>query len=164
VRKPQSKNKITIHTATIADAATFLELVDALANYEKLTPPDAQARKRLIQDMSGTKPHFQAFIAEYEGHPAGYAIAFETYSSFLALPTLFIEDIFVLPAYRRKKVGYALFATLAEEALRRNCGRMEWTVLDWNKLAIDFYKRTGAVHMKEWQLFRLERKNIEHLL
>jgi GNAT superfamily N-acetyltransferase len=158
------KKKIVVRPALDADSSILLELVDALADYEKLTPPDAQGKARLLKDMSGINPRFYAFIAEYDGRPAGYSIYFETYSSFQAFPKLYIEDIFVLPTYRSKKVGYALFVTLVEEAVRRGCGQMEWTVLHWNQLAIDFYKRLGAVQMKEWQLFCLKRRDMERIL
>ena len=142
---------VTIRKATPRDAAVILSLVDALAAYEKLSPPDAGAKERLVRDMSGDRPRFDAYLAEVDGKGAGYAFVFETYSSFLALPTLYLEDLFVLPEYRKKRIGHALFSSIVKEAHRRGCGRMEWTVLDWNHLAIDFYKRLGAAHMKEWQ-------------
>jgi GNAT superfamily N-acetyltransferase len=104
------------------------------------------------------------FLAEYDGRAVGYAFVFETYSSFLALPTLFLEDLFVLPEYRSKRVGYSLFTAMVAEAHRRGCGRMEWAVLDWNQLAIDFYKRFGATHLKEWQVYRLVREDMERIL
>jgi GNAT superfamily N-acetyltransferase len=113
--------------------------------------------------MSVDHPRFEVYIAEFEGKPAGYAITLESYSSFLALPTLYIEDFFVLPEYRKKKLGYAIFVTLAKEALHRGCGRMEWTALDWNTLATDFYKRTGGKHVKDLQFFRMLRPEIERL-
>ena len=90
-----------------------------------------------------------------DGYPVGYAIILETYSSFLALPTLYLEDLFVLPEYRGRKAGLALFEEVRAEAQRRGCGRIEWTVLDWNQLAIDFYTRLGGEHLKEWQLYRI---------
>jgi GNAT superfamily N-acetyltransferase len=155
-----SHSPITIRRAGTADAENFLGLIDALADYEKLNPPDAEARKRLIGDMTGSRPRFDAFLAETGGVAVGYSIVFETYSSFLALPTLYLEDLFVLPEYRSKKVGYLLFTAMAREAHRRGCGRMEWAVLDWNKLAIDFYKRLDATHMKEWHLYRLTRDQL----
>lgn len=153
-----------VRPATPADAETVLALVDALADYEKLQRPDAEAKKRLIRDMFGERRRIEAYLGEYEGKPVGYAFVFETYSSFLALPTLYLEDLFILPDYRSKKVGYALFRAMVAEAYRRGCGRMEWTVLDWNRLAIDFYRRLGATHMKEWQLYRLLRSDMEKLL
>lgn len=154
----------TIRKATPADAEAVLSLVDALADYEKLKRPDADARKRLVSDMFSERPRIEAFLAEHDGKSVGYAFVFETYSSFLALPTLYLEDLFVLPEYRSKKIGYALFTAMVAEAHRRGCGRMEWTVLDWNQLAIDFYKKLGATHMKEWHLYRLLRPDMENIL
>lgn len=154
----------TVRKATPADAESILSLVDALAEYERLAPPDAEAKKRLIRDMFTEPPRLNAYLAELDGKPAGYAFVFETYSSFLALPTLYLEDLFVLPEYRSKKAGYALFAAMVKEAYTRGCGRMEWTVLEWNQLAIDFYKRLGASHMRDWHLYRLVRSDMEKLL
>lgn len=155
---------IRIRKAERADAPAVLKLVHGLAEYEKLPPPDAEAQTRLIQDMFSSPPRIQAYLGEYNGTAAGYAFVFETYSSFLAMPTLYLEDIFVLPEFRNKKIGYALFTAMVAEAHRRGCGRMEWTVLDWNLLAIDFYNRMGARHMKEWQLHRLDRGDMERIL
>ena len=142
----------SVRRATAADAESILKLVDALADYESLARPTSEAKKRLVTDMG---KRFDAWIAELDGKSAGYAFVFETYSSFLALPTLYLEDLFVLPEFRSRKVGLALFSEVVEEAKRRGCGRVEWTVLDWNELAINFYKRAGAAHMKEWHLYRI---------
>ena len=161
--KPNFPAGVDVRRATPADAAVFLKLVVALADYEKLESTDEAARARLVIDMSGPRPRYEVYMAEFEGEPAGYAIALESYSSFLALPTLYVEDLFVLPEYRKKKVGYAIFVTLAKEALRRGCGRMEWTALDWNTLATDFYKRAGGKHVKDLQFFRMLRPEIELL-
>jgi GNAT superfamily N-acetyltransferase len=155
---------LTIRPALPADAETILLLVRGLADYEQLPPPDRAAQDRLIRDMFSTPPRIQAFLAEYEGVAAGYTFIFETYSSFLAFPTLYLEDLFVLPGYRKKKVGYALFVAMVAEAHRRGCGRMEWSVLDWNTLAIDFYKRLGATHLKEWHVYRLGRNDMEDII
>jgi GNAT superfamily N-acetyltransferase len=146
---------VEIRRAREADAGVLLSLIDALAEYEKLLPPDSAARDRLVRDGFGSAPRFEAHLAVLEGAPVGYAITFETYSSFLALPTLYLEDLFVLPEARRHGVGTAFFRYLAAEALRRGCGRMEWVVLDWNRLAIDFYERLGARRMTEWYTYRL---------
>ncbi|MBP1691616.1 MAG: GCN5-related N-acetyltransferase [Bacteroidetes bacterium] len=153
-----------IRPAQVNDRDRILQLVRGLADYEKLPPPDGAAQERLIRDMFSSPPRIQAYLAEVEGRPAGYAFVFETYSSFLALPTLYLEDLFVLPEFRNRKVGYALFTHMVAEAHRRGCGRMEWTVLDWNVLAIDFYKRLGAKHMKEWHLYRLVRTEMAQIL
>lgn len=153
-----------IRAATPADAPAILSLVLGLAAYEKLDPPDAAAQERLIRDMFSTPPRIQAFLAEIDGTPAGYAFIFETYSSFLALPTLYLEDLFVLPEFRSRKAGYALFTHVVAEAHRRGCGRMEWSVLTWNRLAIDFYVRLGAKHLSDWAVYRLTRPDMETIL
>src|SRR5512140_3459860 len=153
-----------VRRARREDADTILRLVDALADYEHLQRPDGEARKRLIHDLFSDRPRLECYLCEVDGAALGYAFIFETYSSFLALPTLYLEDLFVLPAQRKKKAGYALFTAMVAEAHRRGCGRMEWTVLDWNQLAKDFYERLGAKHMKEWQLYRLMRKDMQQIL
>jgi GNAT superfamily N-acetyltransferase len=161
---PSAVPGVTIRPAVRTDAETILHLVRGLADYEELPPPDRAAQDRLIRDMFSTPPRIQAFLGEFEGVAAGYTFIFETYSSFLAFPTLYLEDLFVLPAYRKKKVGYALFAAMVAEAHRRGCGRMEWSVLDWNTPAIDFYKRFGASHLREWQVYRLVRNDMERII
>jgi GNAT superfamily N-acetyltransferase len=155
--------QVLIRKAIPADGPVILGLIRALADYEKLPPPDDAAQKRLLADAFAEHARFEVFLAEVkEDAPAhsaptavGYAIVFETYSSFLALPTLYLEDIFVLEACRKRQIGYALFQFCAKEAHRRGCGRMEWTVLDWNEPSIRFYKRQGAEHMAEWLHYRL---------
>ena len=159
----QFSTDIRIRKAGIGDADVFLALIDALAAYEKLEPPDAEAKSRLVLDAFGPSPRIEAFLAEYQGAPAAYAITFASYSSFLASPSLYLEDIFVLPEFRSRKVGAALFFALATLAKQRGCARMEWTVLDWNRLALDFYARLGARHMREWQLHRLTRAELDAL-
>ncbi len=153
-----------VRRARQEDGSTILDLVDALADYEHLDRPDAQARERLIHDLFSERPRLECYLSEIAGKAVGYAFVFETYSSFLALPSLYLEDLFVLPEYRKNKAGYALFSALVAEAHARGCGRMEWTVLDWNQLAKDFYDRLGAKHMKEWQLYRLVRSDMENIL
>lgn len=155
---------IQVRRAEAQDAGTLLHLIEALAHYEKLTPPDDAAKGRLVRDIFGEKPRLDAFLAEADGVPAGYALVFETYSSFLALPTLFLEDFFVLPSYRGQKVGSKLFRAMVAEAKQRGCGRMEWSVLDWNRLAIDFYERMGARRMQEWLYYRLLPEDMDRLL
>src|SRR5437016_1895290 len=152
-----SQNGIVVRRATPDDAATLISLILGLAEYEKLPPPDEAAQQRLLADAFGPNPRFEVFFAEADGEVAGYAFTFETYSTFLALPSLYLEDLFVLPRFRGKGIGYALMLHLAKEAVMRGCGRMEWTVLDWNRHAIDFYDRLGAKHMAEWYFYRLDR-------
>lgn len=152
-----------IRKAREADGPAFLMLIDALADYEVLERPDEAARARLLRDGFGPAPRYEAFLAFVDGRPVGYAIVYETYSSFLALPTLYLEDIFVLPEFRSRKAGLTLFLHCARLARERGCGRMDWTVLHWNDLARQFYLRLGAEHLEQWQLYRLTRSQIEAL-
>jgi GNAT superfamily N-acetyltransferase len=153
---------VIVRAAGPSDVDAFLELVDALADYEELERPTPEARERLRRDGLGAGPRrFLAYLAEVDGRPVGYAIAFHTYSSFLALPTFYLEDLFVVPEARSRGVGRALFRFLAGEAVRAGCGRMEWAVLDWNRLAIDFYERLGARHLAEWHTYRLTREQLD---
>ncbi len=160
---------ITVRRAAREDALALSHLIAALAEFERLEPPDADAQARLVRDgwpEEGARPRFTAWLAEIddgpEGKPqaVGYAITFETYSSFLARPTLYIEDIFVLPSYRRRAVGTALMRRLIQEAWESGCGRMEWVVLEWNEGAQQFYRRLGAQHLTEWQYYRLRREEM----
>jgi len=145
------------------DVPRLLDLIDGLADYEKLPRPDAAARERLARDASGPSPRFRTLLGEVDGQVVGYAIYFFTYSTFLAKPTLYLEDIFVLPEFRGQGAGKALFRACAAEAVREGCGRMEWQVLDWNKPSIDFYERAGARLQKEWVPCRLTGEALEAL-
>ncbi len=146
---------IVVNRAQQSDGQAFLELVDALADYEKLPRPTEDAKARLLTDAFGEAPRFGLFIARDNDVPVGYAVVFETYSTFLALPTLYLEDLFVHPQSRGTGAGSALFARVRQEAKARGCGRLEWACLNWNQLAIDFYARRGADHLDEWRSYRL---------
>lgn len=158
------EQKTLVRRAVQEDGPCLLRLVEELARYEKLKAPDAEAQRRLLADLFGPSPRLEALVGFSRGVPAGYAFILETYSSFLALPTLYLEDLFVLPDHRESGLGSELFLAAAREARARGCGRMEWAVLDWNTLAIRFYERRGAGHMKEWQLWRLTAGEIDALL
>lgn len=155
---------IEVRKAVTADGPVILQLIDALAAYEKLDPPDAEAKARLLGDLFSERPRVESFLAIVDGVPAGYTFIFETYSTFLALPTLYLEDFFVLPEYRSQKVGSALFREMISQADARGCGRMEWSVLDWNQLAIDFYERYGARRLWEWHAYRFVRSDFSRIL
>ncbi len=155
---------VTIRRAREDDGPSIVRLITALADFEKLPPPDEAAQARLLNDAFGPRPRFEIFLAEHEGAVAGYAFVFETYSTFLALPTLYLEDLFVLEEYRGRRVGYALFLHCAQEAVRRGCGRFEWTVLDWNRHAISFYERLGARHLDDWRIYRLDQEGLSRLV
>jgi GNAT superfamily N-acetyltransferase len=163
-KKEYSSSRLSVRKVRRGDEKTFLSLVDALADYEKLKRPSGQARRRLIRDGFGKPKRFGAYLAFLGSKAVGYAIIFETYSSFLALPTLYLEDIFISPEYRSQGIGWKLFRTCVEEARRRGCGRMEWVVLDWNNTAIRFYKKIGARRLTEWLTFRLDRNSIRSIL
>lgn len=153
-----------VRRARPEEAPVLLQLILGLAEYEKLEPPDEAAQQRLVRDIFGEKPRLEAWLVFVNGEAAGYALVFETYSSFLALPTLYLEDIFVKPEHRGCGAGKALFLRLVEEAERRGCGRMEWVVLDWNRPALDFYERFGARRLDEWITMRLTRADFGRIL
>ncbi len=151
------RNQPTIRRAERADAEALLALITALADFEHLPPPDDAARARLVEHGFGEHPKFEAYLAEWEGTPGpvGYAFVFETYSTFLARPTLYLEDLFVLPDFRSRGIGKALLHFCMGLARERGCGRMEWTCLDWNVSAQRVYENLGAKRMSEWYLYRL---------
>ncbi len=147
------------------DSRGILELLMALADFEHLDPPDSAAKRRIIRDIFSKKKSLRLFVAAdaISGKLIGYALYFYTYSSFLARPTLYLEDIFVLEKHRRRGIGRDLFMTCVSEAKRTNCGRMEWSVLTWNEHAIEFYEKLGAKRLEEWRQFRLTRESIKEL-
>ena len=156
---------VNVRPLRASDLDTFLSLIEALAEYENLPPPDAQARIRLAQDAMASPPRFQVLLGELNGSVVGYAVFFETYSTFLALPTLYLEDLFVLPEARRNGLGEALVRECALEAMQRGCGRMEWQVLAWNDLAIGFYEAVGASPLHaDWQCYRLDGVALQRLV
>jgi len=158
-----TKSEIVVRQASVEDAHAFISLVNGLAEYEKLPPPDAKGRERLIEAAFGPRKRFDVLIAEFGSTAIGYAVIFETYSTFLARPKLFLEDLFVNPEYRRSGAGDALIKACAREAIARECARMEWVVLDWNEPAMRFYRARGATHLKEWYTFSLNEKELKRL-
>jgi GNAT superfamily N-acetyltransferase len=159
------EKQFSLRRATRADGAGLIKLIIALAQFEKLDPPDAAAQERLIEHGFGERPRFETwlgFVPELN-EPVAYAIIFETYSSFLARPTLYLEDIFVLPEFRGRGIGSALLRQCIKLAHERDCGRVEWTCLDWNTRAQCVYEKLGARRMSEWYLYRLTRERIQEL-
>ncbi len=146
----------TIRPARPGDGEAFIGLVRALAAFEKLSPPDDAAVRRLVADAFGPRPRFDLLVAEVQEMVRGYALFFETYSSFRALPSLYLEDLFVHPDVRGRGIGGAMMRELARTAVRRGCGRFEWTVLDWNEGAQRFYRSLGAGILREWFLCRVD--------
>jgi GNAT superfamily N-acetyltransferase len=149
-----SAGALAIRAAEPQDVRVLLELLGELAEYERLTD-QLRATPELMQEaLFGERPAAEALIAELEGEPAGYALFFQTFSTFLALPGIWLEDLFVRPTCRRHGVGRALLAAVAARARERG-GRLEWSALDWNELALDFYASLGAQQMKTWITHRL---------
>jgi len=152
---------VTVRRAMTADGEALIRLIRGLADYEHLTGPDAAAAERIVADLDR---RYTAWLAETNGRAIGYAITFETYSTFRGLPKLYLEDIFVEPGARSTGAGFALFCIVVEEAVSRGCDALEWEALDWNQLALDFYARVGGEHSKEWLPYRLGREGMERLL
>jgi GNAT superfamily N-acetyltransferase len=144
-----------IRTATADDVPLILGFIRDLAIYEKLLPEVVATEETLRRTLFGDPPAAHVVIAEVAGQPAGFALYFFNYSTFLAQPGLYLEDLFVKPEFRERGIGKVLLLHLAKIANARGCGRMEWSVLDWNQPAIEFYEKIGARRMKEWQTCRL---------
>ncbi|HET6447814.1 MAG TPA: GNAT family N-acetyltransferase [Conexibacter sp.] len=147
---------IEIRPTTREDVALLLELIGALADYERLRDELHATSELLEQHLFGAQPAAEAVIAEADGQAVGYALFFSTFSTFLARPGLWLEDLFVLPARRRGGVGRALLEHVAQLAVARDCGRLEWSALDWNEPALAFYRGLGARRLPEWHLHRLD--------
>lgn len=148
-------SEITVRRAAAEDASTVTNLITALAEYERLTPPDAAGRGRLSAEMASVNPRFEAYLAEFRGLAVGCAIVFEVFGTFIAKPKLYIEDLFVLPEYRGQGAGKALFLAMVEQAKSRGCAKLEWTALDWNTPAHDFYRKMGGRRVDALQVFLL---------
>jgi len=142
----------------------FLVLVKMLADYEKLEQHSDKACDRLRRDGLSDCPKYEAYLAKIDDKFVGYIIYFMSYSSFLALPSLYLEDIFVLKEYRNKNIGQKLFNFCVKKAKQKNCGRIEWHVLDWNKPGLNFYKKINAKHMSEWHYYRLTKDEFDKFL
>lgn len=153
-----------IREATRKDVPALLKLIKDLAVYERLLDQVVTTEELLAGAGFGEERYFRALLAEdAEKQAIGFALYFFTFSTFLARPTLYLEDLFVLPELRGRGVGKALLRELAKIALAKGCGRMEWAVLNWNQPAIDFYRSLGALPQEEWTTFRLTGEAIERL-
>jgi GNAT superfamily N-acetyltransferase len=146
---------LTIRPATAADVPLILEFIRELAEYERDPQAAVASKTDLLRDGFGPEPKFRVDIAEWSGEPAGFAFYFWNYSTWQGKPGLYLEDVFVGPRFRGKGIGKALLVHLARVAVKNNCGRLVWQVLDWNTPAIDFYQSLGAEIMKEWLTMRV---------
>lgn len=145
----------TIRAAGPADVPVILGFIRDLAEYEKLSHEVEATEAQLSATLFGPKPAAECILACIDDEPAGFGIFFTTYSTFLAKPGLHLEDLFVKKEFRGRGIGKAILTHLAALAIERNYGRMEWTVLDWNRPAIDFYHSLGAQQLHEWRICRL---------
>lgn len=152
-----------IRPATSADAASIVQLIRELAVYEKLEHQAQATEAGIRHTLFGPRPRAYVLMAEHDGQLAGFCLYFFNYSTFLAKTGLYIEDIFVREAFRGAGIGKKLFTEAARIAAQEDCGRMEWSVLDWNQPAIDFYLRLGAQAMNEWTVYRLHRDALHAL-
>lgn len=145
-----------IRFAQAADTPVILGFIRALAVYEKLEADCVATEETLRATLFGEKRYAEVLLIEEDGKAHGFALFFHNYSTFLARPGIYLEDLFVNPAARGKGYGKALLAKLAEIAVARCCGRLEWSVLDWNQPSIDFYLSLGARPMDEWTVYRVD--------
>lgn len=154
---------VTIRPATRGDVPVILELIQGLAEYEKLAQECVATEAALDETLFGARPQAEVIIALADGTPAGFALFFPNYSTFLAKQGLYLEDLFVKPAFRGRGIGKALLVHLAQLAVSRRCGRLEWSVLDWNEDAIRFYESLRAKAMDEWTVYRVTGPALEQL-
>lgn len=154
-----------VRKAVPRDVPAIARLIRGLAKYEKLERECRVSPQRLRRDgfVRGRRPYFETFIAEQDGKPIGFALYAYLYSTFPCSPTLYIEDIFVLPEERGKGAGKGLLVELARVAMKKGCGQMKWTVLDWNEPAFRFYRTLGAKEQREWTLMRIEEPEMRRL-
>jgi GNAT superfamily N-acetyltransferase len=149
------KNKILIRFASKKDIPAIFNLIKELADYEKLSDQVVTTEDELKKVLFGENNFVEILIAEYEGQIVGQALFFKNFSTFLGKPGIYLEDLYVKPEMRSKGIGKALLDKLISLAKERNYGRVEWSVLDWNESAIEFYKKIGAKPLKDWTIFRL---------
>jgi GNAT superfamily N-acetyltransferase len=154
---------IRIEPARASDVPLIITLIGELAEYEHLAPQMTATEDVLRASLFGARPAAEVLLAYANDQPAGMAIFFQNFSSFLGVAGLYLEDLFVRPAWRRHGVGRKLLKELARIAVSRGCGRVEWAVLDWNEPAIKFYKALGARAMDEWTVFRVTGDSLQRL-
>ncbi len=153
---------VRVAKASEQDVALILTFIRKLAEYERRSHQVIATEEGLREALFGAHPAAEVLLAFADDEPAGFALYFQTFSTFLGVPGIHLEDIFVDPAYRRQGIGTRLFAAVAEVAQQRR-GRLEWWVLKWNQPALDFYKRLGAVELDEWGIYRLDGEALERV-
>ena len=154
---------MTIRSATPADIPQILTFIRALAAYEREPDAVTATEAGLLRDGFGSNPFYSCLIAEHEGRPAGFALYFFNYSTWMGRPGIYLEDIFVEPEFRGLGIGKALLKQVAAVAVEKNCPRLQWEVLDWNTPAIEFYRAMGAEFLDEWRNVRISGAALERL-
>lgn len=157
------KENLRIRSAEINDTPIILKLIKDLSIYEKLSHQFNNNEELVKKYLFGEKRFAEVLIADFENQPVGFALFFHNYSTFVGKPGIYLEDLFVRPEMRGKGIGKKLFLELVKIAKERNCDRVEWSVLNWNTTAIDFYKGMGAIPMDEWTVYRLTADKIDEL-
>jgi GNAT superfamily N-acetyltransferase len=153
----------TIRIATAADVPQILAFIRALAAYEREPDAVTATEEGLLRDGFGPNPFYSCLIAEHDRRPAGFALYFFNYSTWMGRPGIYLEDLFVEPEFRGLGIGKGLLQRVAATALEKNCPRLQWEVLDWNTPAIDFYRAMGAEFMDEWRNVRIAGEALERL-
>jgi len=151
---------LIIRDAEASDSHTLFGLIQGLAEYEKLSDAVIGNAEALKEHLFGSPKYVDAILAEFQGKAVGFAIFFHNYSTFLTKPGIYLEDIFVSPEYRRQGIGKALLTRVAQIAVERDCGRLEWSVLDWNISAQTFYRNMGADILEDWRICRVNGENL----
>jgi GNAT superfamily N-acetyltransferase len=144
-----------IRSATKADVPVILSFIKKLADYERLSHEVVATEKLLLETLFGRRRTAEVALGYFKREPVGFVLFYHNFSTFLGRPGIYIEDLFVDEAFRRRGFGGALLRHVAKLAKQRNCGRLEWSVLDWNEPAINFYRKLGALPMSEWTVFRV---------
>jgi len=147
---------LSLRWATREDVPTILRFIRELATYEREPDSVVATEEDLLRDGFGERPFFHTILAEWNGEPAGFAFYFFQYSTWTGSPVLYLEDLFVMPGHRKRGIGKELMRALAEEAVRANCKRFQWAVLDWNEHAIRFYESLGARVLGDWRTVRVD--------
>ena len=155
--------RLRIQRATSQDVPVILDLIRGLAEYERLSHEVAATEHGLRETLFGSRPAAEVVVCYLGEEPAGFALFFHNYSTFLGRPGIYLEDLFVDEQHRGKGFGKALLVYLARLTKERNCGRLEWAVLDWNEPSINFYKSLGARSMDEWNVFRLTGETLDRV-
>ena len=153
----------TIKAATKKDVPVILAFIRKLADYERLSHEVVASEELLQRTIFGQRRTAEVAIGYFKNEPVGFVLFFHNFSTFLGRPGIYIEDLFVDESFRRRGFGGALLAHIAKLAAVRDCGRLEWSVLDWNEPAINFYQKLGAVPMKEWTVFRVTKESLNRL-